>query len=673
MTGRIALGFGLLLVSTVSADKEQGGTQSPFGFGAGARELAMGSSPIASCDPTVAPFWNPSRLATADHMAIAGFYTHLYGNDVSYQYLGLAWPTLDYGSLGIGIFRLGVGGIEKRDESNFRTGTFDESRLGLYFGYARKISSYDVGLAVSFEHQSLAGYSATSSPGLHLSAGRTVSLSPGLFRQVAIAVNLRNVIAPSTKLLDASVEYPFAADISAALQLTPDAGGSHAVLLTTSVSKYEGISPIADAGFEYSYADVVTLQAGMKEGDITVGGGVQYGSFGLNYALVERPLGSTHLFSLTTSIGSSVENRRHERSEKREAAFQRAMTEQLVSRNRELAGNYLREGKAYFAKGELDSSISALDRALFLARSSNSDTSEVVSLLSESRLTLETIENRARVSEYVDSAQADLIDGLPLQAQYFARLALQLDSSSATAAELLRKSSAAINDAQSHELFIAERLVDIDSLLTYGHIDAAAQIMQSLTATAGTNQLLSQTARRIQFERYIRQAESHVEQRVYTQGRIYADSALIIYPGNDRSLQLRKTCIEMLKSQSKAAGATVAAAAPSTELSAAVRHEVEESYVKGQQAFKEGNLSRAVVYWEKVDRLSPTYKQVREYLLNCYKYLGIEVYSKNQLREALDFWSKAAALDPSNTEITTYLTRVKNELHKLKALSYDPD
>lgn len=662
----------LLLAGTAWAGEGDGGTQSPFSFGAGARELGLGSAGVSTCDATVAPFWNPSRLATAEHLELGGFYTALYGDQVSYQYLGVAFPTLDYGTLGIGVFRLGVGGIEERDASNLQTGTFDDNRLGLYFAYAKPISAYNFGVALSLEHQSVAGYSATSSPGVHVSVGRSIALPSHLFSQLDLALNLRNVVSPSTKLLEEAVDYPFGAQLAASLSMTPDATGSHDLVVSTAVGKAESSNSTVDAGLEYCFDDLLKLRGGLHDGRLSCGGGISYSGFSFDYALVQRDLGSMHLFSLTTAFGNSVEDRKRQRAEKREAEFQRLMAEQLGRRNRDMAQNYLQNGKAYLNQHELDSALSAFDRALFLARSSQVDTTEVAQLLADTRRMLEVSSRQVLVGQYLDSARSQLSLQAPVQAQYFARLALQADSTSEEAVALLNKATALVVEARQQDQFVAQRLAAIDSLLTFGHIDVASEMLRGLGNIGAENPVFLQLSRRVRFEQLFSKARNYAERQELSLARSFADSALGVFPGHAECSQLRVRCQQTLSDQ------TTPKLSPkqintSPVLTEAVRRQVEDAYSKGQQQFKLGDLSAALAQWEQVERLSPNYKQVREYLLNCYKFLGVEMYGQNRLDEAAAYWSKGAALDPANREIGSYLARVKNEMLKLKALSYESE
>ena len=102
-----------------------------------------------------------------------------------------------------------------------------------------------------------------------------------------------------------------------------------------------------------------------------------------------------------------------------------------------------------------------------------------------------------------------------------------------------------------------------------------------------------------------------------------------------------------------------------------LRKEVEADYKTGQQLFEKGNLTGAVARWEKVERLAPGYMSVRTYLVDAYKFLGVELYTQSRLADAVDVWKKAAGLDPDSSEIAGYIKRTESEIATLEELSYE--
>ncbi|MFH2037333.1 MAG: hypothetical protein ABIJ45_13085, partial [Candidatus Zixiibacteriota bacterium] len=329
----------VILVVSVRAAND-GGTNSPFSFGAGAREISMGGAGLAISDASTAPYWNASRLLGAEKLTISGFHTRLYDSDVAYQYFGLAVPTLDWGCFGAGVFRLGIDGIEKRDENNILQNIFDDNRLAFYFAYARQLSGFDVGLSLMMENHSLDNYSATSSPGINISIGRSFIINNDRFKEILLAFNGRNLIRPSTDLAGEKIEDPYTIDLGLTVKIKPIIKWNHTLSVSARLTKVDFVDSKYSAGLEYSFNDLLHLRGGLRDNKLSVGGGLKYKMLSFDYALVNRDLGSLHLFSITSSFGQSVSERRNLRAQLRETNFNSMMVERLISQNKEMIESY---------------------------------------------------------------------------------------------------------------------------------------------------------------------------------------------------------------------------------------------------------------------------------------------------------------------------------------------
>ena len=106
-------------------------------------------------------------------------------------------------------------------------------------------------------------------------------------------------------------------------------------------------------------------------------------------------------------------------------------------------------------------------------------------------------------------------------------------------------------------------------------------------------------------------------------------------------------------------------------LSEELEREVDLAYKDGQRLFREGRLWDAVSSWERVEALAPDYKSVRDYLVDAYKFLGVELYTQNRLEDAVEVWKKAARLDPDSSEISSYIRRTEGEISRLEEISYE--
>ena len=658
----------LLLVTSVMASND-GGTTSPFSFGAGARSLSLGGADMATGDAATAPFWNASRLARAEQFTLTGFHSNLYESDVTYQYFGLVVPTLDFGCFGLGVFRLGVGGIEKRDAGNLLLGEFDDSRLGFHLAYGRNISGYDVGLAATMEHHSLDEYKATSSLGLDLSIGRRFELGADRIEHISVALNGTNLIEPSYKLVDESVNYPRSLTGGLSVGFLPNPGWDQTATISATLEKIDWVDLRMSLGLEYSFGNLLHLRGGTRDGGLSAGVGLEYRAIKFDYALVDRDLGSLHTFSITTAFGKPVSERREIKARKREAKFDRLMSDQLLTRNREMVSTLVREGKDQINAGNLIEAAGSLDRALFLARNADIDTIPIHELSLKVKNQVNESKRLERLEQYLDTAAVKLESGDYLLARHFANLAIGEEPNSEQAHGFLAMANAAIDKLTSREEMIQRHLHAIDSLLGYGRVEQALVIADGLKPFASDNPSIDLALRRVSLERWKSEADAARSREDYAMAVRLLDSALVVFPGHQWCLELRDRIVNTR--EHSVAVVTADEQSPSTPLSDQLRKEVDAAYRAAQDRFEQGELPEAIELWEKVERLAPKYLSVREYLVKAYKFVGVDLYSQSRLDEAVAVWSKAVRLDPDNSEILRYIDRTKTEIRKTDELSYE--
>ena len=658
-----------LAMAAAGVASNDGGTTSPFSFGAGARDLSLGGAGLASGDVTTAPFWNPSRLARAERIALSGFHSSMYESDVAYQYLGVVIPTLDLGCFGIGVFRLGIDGIEKRDAGNLLLGEIDDNRLGLNFAYGRTISGYDVGLAVTMEYHSLDNYSATSSPGLNFSIGRRFEPRLERLQHISIALNGRNLIQPRFKLDDENISYPYTAAAGISVGLVPNPRWNQLVIVSASLTKVDWVDPKLAAGIEYCLNDLLYLRGGVRDSHLSFGVGFKYRAIGFDYALVDRDLGILHMFSIATSFGQSVSRKRQIRATRREAEFNRLMSDRLLARNREMVSALVRDGQEHLSAGNLVEAGNSLNRALFLARNADVDTIPIHESALEVEKQLDQIRHLRRLGEYLDTATVRLEAGDYLAARHFASLALTEEPNSVEARELLAKANVAIDELASREDMIQEHLRAVDSLLSYGRIKQALVIVNGLKPFIADNPNIVLAIRRVILERWKAEAVTARSRGDYERAISVLDSALAVFPGHQWCLELRHEITGIPEYSAETASAEESASPG--PLSDQLRKEVNIAYRAAQDSFERGELSRAIELWQKVERLAPDYLSVREYLIKAYKFVGVDLYSQNRLEEALAVWRKAIKLVPDNKEIIGYINRTETEIRKMDELTYD--
>ena len=140
----LALGLGIDGPYRPARAEDGAGTRSPLTLGSGAREMSMGRTGVATSQGSEALFWNPSRLSLVDRGELSLFRTQLFADGIGYHAGFLSYPTLDMGSVALGYQRLGVDGIDRRDDRNFSQGEFGSSESHFLLGYALQPSSWPV-------------------------------------------------------------------------------------------------------------------------------------------------------------------------------------------------------------------------------------------------------------------------------------------------------------------------------------------------------------------------------------------------------------------------------------------------------------------------------------------------------------------------------------------------
>ena len=661
--------FGVWLLTGASLAGNDGGVLSPFSLGAGSRSLAMGAADMAATDASTAAYWNPARLAQAERFAVTGFYTQLFDSDVGYQYLGLALPTIDYGTFGIGVFNLGITGIEERDADNLLLGSFKDNRLAFYLSYGRMVSNYNVGIALSMEHHSINDYTATSSPGIDLSAGRTFKFSGHPLDIIALSLNARNVVKPGYKLITETVKYPSGVEAGITTGLKISNTWNQSALFAFSVSKYNFMDPRINAGLEYGFDSTLMLRGGVRDGKPSGGFGISYKGISFDYALVDRDLGSLHMFSLSTSFGASVMDKRAERIQKREAEFQGLMQNQLEERNRSLISELVRQGETELAEANLVEAGNSFDRALFLATSHDYDTTAIAEKLSATRERLGEIERLHRYSELIDSASTRLSLSDYWSARYYAGMALKENETSDEALRIIAEADRALDSKYSREEKIQNQLLLADSLLNYGRLDEALHVLGGLQTIAADNSAVKLAIKKAEFEQWKAAVMAAGEIKDFTGALQALDSAQAIFPGHQWCLAMRSQITQDIRQQQSAQ--IVAPIVIQAPLGAKLEKEVLDIYNEAQRKFKQGELAAAIQGWERVEHLAPDFQSVRQYLINAYKFVGVDLYGQNKLDEAIAVWRKAERFDPKNTEIADYINRTEAEIVKLRELSYE--
>jgi tetratricopeptide (TPR) repeat protein len=358
-----SLGLCLALSGSASAAVPDAGTQNPFELGAGARALGMSGAYVGVADDATAMFWNPAGLARLDRAEVTGMHINLYFG-TPYDFLGAAYPLLDWGTFSLGAVRVATSGIVLRDEESFVIGAGEGSYdLREYLvGYGRELPlGLRAGAVVKVDQMRLLGSSAS---GVDLDLGLQFQLpgSAGGWERLCLGVSAQNVLATPQRLDQEADLLPLNLRLGASYPLAFGGEGLPQSLLTSvELDKSTWRSWQWRAGLEYGLRDLFFLRGGLQSDAWSAGAGLQYAGLALDYALAGQELGLTHRFSLSWQFGPRLSEQRAERERQRqeeldreaarraEAAVQAARTE-MEQEVQRAERKYQRERQALLAK-----------------------------------------------------------------------------------------------------------------------------------------------------------------------------------------------------------------------------------------------------------------------------------------------------------------------------------
>ena len=125
--------------TSVLAQDGQAGTESNFHLGFGARALSAGRAFTAVADDPSAIYWNPAGLELIYQQSFTFFHSSL-PEGTMFNFISYAFPTLNIGTIGFAIGRIGTGDIVARD-FNYNTSDqkFSWDEYQAFISYAKKL------------------------------------------------------------------------------------------------------------------------------------------------------------------------------------------------------------------------------------------------------------------------------------------------------------------------------------------------------------------------------------------------------------------------------------------------------------------------------------------------------------------------------------------------------
>jgi len=363
--------FGILFTSNNSFAKDgdgQGGTESLFSFGFGARAMSMGHSFVAIADDPTAVHSNPAGLDRVYQQSVTLFHSSLYEGTL-YDFLGYSYPTLNLGTFGLGIARIGTNNITYRDIGKQILGKENEGSMDMYRLYLSYglILPWDLAAGTSLKIDRMAFYGSSGTDegtGIGMDLGllyRPTFFSSLFLQDWSIGLNIQNLFAPQLKPGDVADVLPLTFKFGLAKKIRfMGPGNEFNFELDLGKSEYKDIS--LSFGSEYIFKEMGMVRLGYDGNALAFGAGVKYDMFQIDYAFgnpsTDGLLDPVHRISLSFNFGMNRDEMYAIAEEIRQQEEERIITEMRESDKQKFIAEHLKNANGYFTEGKYLDAIS---------------------------------------------------------------------------------------------------------------------------------------------------------------------------------------------------------------------------------------------------------------------------------------------------------------------------
>jgi len=352
MTGRgihvilsLIVAVGVAATAGFAAD---GGRESPFSIGAGARAIGMGGGYTALSGDPYAIYYDPAALADLEFQEFSFSHTVLFER-TAYDVAAWVYPITEHHGLGVGFMRLGTGDLVRRVDYVER-GSFDFTQSQMLLSYGRNFGSrFAAGVSLKILYQSLAEYS-------DFGIGADAALTARLVGNLNLGLIARDLMQAEMELREVVERTPRSFMLGLAWR---DLAVAERFRVTAScdLEKHSDKDVKLHAGAEATLYDLFLARVGYDRDNVAFGVGLRHGRLSFDYAYkLTDYLADVHHFTVSFKLGISVP----ERIRRRELAKLPPEPTEEEKRLAQLtdSANY------YFRRFQLDSATFYFRRAL---------------------------------------------------------------------------------------------------------------------------------------------------------------------------------------------------------------------------------------------------------------------------------------------------------------------
>lgn len=271
----------------------------PFYLGVGAQALGMGSAFSAVCSDVTSGFWNPAGLTELDNKQAAFMHSETFGSLLNHDYVAFALPLDSSGgkAAALSLTRLGGGGIKitEWDQTTNRPRIISEENHADYqliLSYAFKYSSrLAVGVNTKFIYRDIP---TSSAYGIGADLGLKYFLSDS-FTASLTAKDITTTLLAYGNGTKESI-YP---TVISGFMFTKAMRNFDFIFSAQGDFRFEGLKESAEFwqgsisldthwGVQAAYHDKIFIRSGLDIGRLTLGGGIKYFPFQIDFAYLKH-------------------------------------------------------------------------------------------------------------------------------------------------------------------------------------------------------------------------------------------------------------------------------------------------------------------------------------------------------------------------------------------------
>jgi len=220
-------------------------------------------------------YWNPGGLDLLTQKSVTLFHSSL-PLDGQSDFIGYVHPTVSFGTIGVGLLRVGNEGVPVRDERDIPGGELAFSQMQILVSYGKQLPiDVSIGASLKVEQQDFRFSSATASGrgiGLDIGMIYTPQWLPAFLQNMSMGFILQNAIPPILKVEKIQQQIPrnYKFGLAKPISLSSQ---RNAFIFLADFEKGEGKSLKFHIGAEFSYLGSAMLRVGYTDKQMVFGAG----------------------------------------------------------------------------------------------------------------------------------------------------------------------------------------------------------------------------------------------------------------------------------------------------------------------------------------------------------------------------------------------------------------